>query len=77
MGGRIVDEKKAWHSYTRWPYFQHVHEDTMRAGFYTDLEALQGKQNTFYVGGVTNFELIEPIVRYAKHLVARHFPARA
>lgn len=77
MGGRIVDDNKAWHTYTRWPYFQHVSPETMRAGFYTDLENLQGKDKTFYVGGVTNFELIEPIVEYSKHLVAAHFPARS
>jgi len=76
MGGKIVDENKAWHTYTRWPYFQHVLEETMLDGFYTDLEKLQGQRRTYYVGGVTNFELIEPIVQYAKHQVARHFPPR-
>lgn len=77
MGGTIVESNKAWHTHTRWPYFQHVRPKTMKAGFYTELENLQGANKTFYVGGVTNFELIEPIVRYAKHLVAEHFPKRA
>jgi hypothetical protein len=76
MGGRIVDERRAWETYNRWTYFQHVTTDELRRGFYSRLEALQGERNTYYVGGATSFELVEPIAEYAKHLVARHFPAR-
>ena len=37
------------------------------------LRDLQGAHRTFYVGGVTDFELIEPIVQHSKHLVEKHF----
>ena len=47
----------------------------MRDGWYRKLEEMQGRNRTFYVGGATNFELIEPILRYSKHLVATHFSA--
>lgn len=74
MGGRIRDDNAAWHTYNRFTYFQHVGTEAILAGFYTKLERLQGQQRTFFVGGATNFELVEPIVEYARHLVARHFP---
>ena len=41
------------------------------------LEALQGQNRTFYVGGATSFELIEPILEYSKQLVATHFASEA
>jgi hypothetical protein len=37
---------------------------------------MQGKDNTFYVGGVTDFELIEPIVQHSKYLVNKYFLGR-
>jgi hypothetical protein len=76
MGGRIVGDDLGWHTYDQWPYFQHVELDAIRGGFYSRLEQHQGDCGTYYVGGATNFELIEPIAEYAKHLVAAHFPAR-
>ena len=42
-------------------------------GYCADLEALQGQDRTFYVGGVTDFELVEPIVQHSKYLVDRYF----
>jgi hypothetical protein len=75
MGGVIENERHEWHTYNRFVYFQHVGTESLKDGFYTDLEKLQGKHNTFYVGGATNFELVEPIVEYAKNLVETHFPA--
>ena len=64
-----------YHTFDCWPYFQHVrHTDFGK--FYAGLEALQGQNNTYYVGGATNFELIEPILEYAKALVDREFPRR-
>ena len=62
-----------YHTFDCWPYFQHVsHTDFGK--FYAGLEALQGQNRTYYVGGATNFELIEPILEYAKALVDREFP---
>ena len=62
-----------WEHYEQWPYFGHVSLDDFRAGFFRDLEELQGHRNTYWVGGFTNFELIEAIVCYAKALVEKHF----
>ena len=61
-------------SFNRFIYFQHVTTEVMKSGWYTDLEKHQGDNRTFYVGGATNFELIEPIAEYAKNLVANNFP---
>ena len=77
MGGRIVPENQEWHTYNRWPYFQHVDAKAFGEGWYTRLEKQQGVDHTYYVGGATNFELVEPIAEYAKNLVATHFPPRA
>ena len=74
MNGSIDTTNADWHTYDRWPYFQHVTPAEFEAGFYSKLERLQGNRNTYYVGGATNFELIEPILQYSKHLVAKHFP---
>lgn len=73
MGGSIDDVHAPSH-FRRWLYFQHVDTDSLNDGWYSKLEDLQGQQNTYYVGGATNLELIEPIALYAKHLVSRHFP---
>jgi hypothetical protein len=45
----------------------------MRDGFYRKLEALQGVDRTYYVGGLLAFELVETIAEYSRHLVATHF----
>jgi hypothetical protein len=34
---------------------------------------MQGNDKTFYVGGATDFELVEPIVEHSKHIVEKHF----
>lgn len=76
MGGRILADNHEWHTYNRWPYFQHVSPEVFAEGWYSQLEALQGNEGTYYAGGATNFELVEPIAEYAKNLVETHFPAR-
>ena len=63
-----------YHTYNEFPYFPHVTPETMANGFYDQLEALQGQKNTFYVGGLMNFELVETIVNYTKHLIETNFP---
>ena len=45
-------------------------------GYYRKLEDLQGADHIFYVGGVTDFELVEPIVQHSKYLVEMHFVGR-
>jgi hypothetical protein len=80
MGGTPKREL-GWQTFDRWTYFQHVDSEVMLGGkgedgWYTRLEAMQGKENTFYVGGATNFELIESIGMYTKNLVEQNFPKR-
>lgn len=66
----------SYYTYSEFPYFPHVTSEVMAGGFYDRLEALQGQNNTFFVGGLMNFELVETIVNYAKHLTIRFFPER-
>ncbi len=77
LGGHLDEENVGWFTYDRWPYFQHVTHHDMKEGWYRSLEALQGRNRTFYVGGATSFELIEPIMEYSKHLTATHFGTTA
>lgn len=74
LGGKIDDSK--WHTFDRFTYFQHVETDEFANGFYRKLAAAQGYDRTFYVGGLTDFELVEPIVEYSKLLVEKYFLAR-
>lgn len=46
----------------------------MKNGFYERLESeLQGKRNTYYVGGLMAFELTERNSSYAMALICKHF----
>jgi hypothetical protein len=56
-----------------WAYFPHVPVAAMDAGFYAELEALQGENRTYYCGGLLAFELVETIAEHAHHLVQTHF----
>lgn len=63
-----------YHTYSEFPYFPHVDASEMANKFYDRFEAMQGKKNTYYTGGLMNFELVETIVNYTKHLVKNNFP---
>ena len=71
--GTSDPRRMRWEHYEQWPYFGHVDPQEIKDGFFRDLEELQGYRNTYWVGGFTNFELIEPIVCYAKSIVGQHF----
>jgi hypothetical protein len=58
----------------RWRYFPHVSPADMAAGFYAQLEALQGVNQTFYLGEIMSFASLECCTRYASTLVERFFP---
>jgi len=60
-----------------WAYFPHVPCAAVDAGFYSELEAMQGENRTFYCGGLLAFELVECIAEYSHHLVQTHFVARS
>ena len=57
----------------QWTYFPHVNSKSLDAGFYPRLKALQGNNNTFYVGGILNFETVESTAAFAKYLMEEKF----
>ena len=56
-----------------WDYFPHVGSADLEANFYPRMEALQGKNRTYYAGGVMNFESTEFAAEYSQRLVDRFF----
>ncbi|MEW5800732.1 MAG: FAD-dependent oxidoreductase [bacterium] len=57
----------------RWSYFPHVKSQSLYDGFYDRMEALQGKNGTYYIGGIMNFEAVENTCEYAEKIVATYF----
>ncbi len=58
-----------------WRYFPHVLSADLAAGFYDEIERLQGAANTYFTGGLLGFETVGNTVRYSESLVERFFPA--
>jgi oxygen-dependent protoporphyrinogen oxidase len=54
-------------------YYPHVSVSDAQARVYDRIEALQGKKNTFYVGGSLSFETVEHSARYADVLMRLNF----
>jgi predicted NAD/FAD-binding protein len=66
--GEVVDQQF-------WPtYFPHVTPEDVGAGFYQDLEKLQGQRGTLWAGGLMNFELTGRTALWAEDLVRRFVP---
>jgi predicted NAD/FAD-binding protein len=67
MGGRVarVVQRHAWR------YFPHVRKGALDAGFYSRLEALQGKKRTWFCGELFAFSSVETVAAYARDLVTR------
>jgi protoporphyrinogen oxidase len=76
VGGRIRQDDD-WHQYDVWHYFRHIGPADFRAGYYDDWESIQGKNSTYYVGGLFDFDFIEGIIRYSKNLVEKNFTGPA
>lgn len=72
LGGHI-DEQDDWHSYDAWLYFKHVDTEQFREGYFDRWEEAQGNNRTYFVGGLFDFDYVEGVVRYSRHLVAKHF----
>lgn len=72
-GGRLVRvvAKRSW------VYFPHFPRELLDAGVYERIEALQGKDGIFLVGGTMSFESLEDAARYARDLVIERFSDRA
>ena len=71
VGGEI--DLNAWRTFDQWPYFQHFRLQEIKRGFYDRMEKNQGENNTYFVGGLMNFELVNTIMLYSKHIVDTHF----
>ena len=56
-----------------WYYFPHVGSKDYADGWYEKVEAMQGKDNTFYAGEVMAFGDMEETVEYSRDLVRRFF----
>lgn len=56
-----------------WNYFPRVSCEAISAGFYDQLEKLQGVKSTFFVGSVFSSETVEHTAAYAAELVANNF----
>jgi hypothetical protein len=72
LGGRQISQADILDS-DAWQYFPHVDADAMAAGFYDKVEALQGKNNTYWAGSLMNFELTERTAAYAMVLADKYF----
>lgn len=69
LGGTI----ERVHTMAHWKYFPHVSGEDMRQGYFDKLEALQGKNHTYYAGELLNFSTVDLSASYAKQLVERFF----
>ena len=70
LGGQLEEV----HLRSEWAFMPHFGSDDLAGGALERLEALQGRGNTYYVGGLPAFELIECAVAHAQDLARRHFP---
>ncbi|MEW6380343.1 MAG: FAD-dependent oxidoreductase [bacterium] len=57
----------------QWSFFPHVKTQTLHDGFYDRIEASQGKNGTYYAGGIMCLEGTERVLRYSKKLVETYF----
>ncbi|MEU6253477.1 alpha/beta fold hydrolase [Streptomyces sp. NPDC047043] len=71
LGGRL-DEVRL---HREWAFMPHFGADDLRDGVLDRLEAMQGRQRTYYAGSLPGFELVECVVAQAQELARRHFAA--
>jgi len=67
FGGRVTD----YVTDVVWKYFPHVSCEEMADGYYDRLEALQGRNSTYYTGELMNFSTVETVARYSKHIAEK------
>ena len=53
-------------NFNRCEHFPAVSPDEIEAGFYQDLEKLQGYRNTYHTGGLLDFDTVENVMKYSK-----------
>jgi hypothetical protein len=71
--GKINERQGRWQTFDKFTYFQYFTPEQIKTGIYADFANMQGNEKTFYVGGATDFELVEPIVKHSKYIVEKHF----
>ncbi|WP_405868555.1 alpha/beta fold hydrolase [Streptomyces sp. NBC_00005] len=71
LGGRL-DEVRL---HREWAFMPHFGADDLRDGVLDRLEALQGRDHTYYAGSLPAFELVECVVAQAQELARTHFAA--
>jgi glycine/D-amino acid oxidase-like deaminating enzyme len=71
VAGRFGGTIGEIHATQHWRYFPHVDSEAMTAGFYDELEALQGRWHTWFVGEILSFTLVELSARYARNVAER------
>lgn len=64
--GEVIETRK-------WEYFPHVGSLDMAAGWFDRVEALQGRERTWYTGGQLDFDIVEGAVSFSKHVVDTWF----
>jgi glycine/D-amino acid oxidase-like deaminating enzyme len=65
LGGEVIDMLET----KEWRFFPHVGTESFASGFYDKLDAMQGRHNTYYAGGLLNFETVETTLAYSRRLV--------
>ncbi|MGW2829869.1 protoporphyrinogen/coproporphyrinogen oxidase [Streptomyces sp. NPDC001286] len=70
LGGRLAGV----HGRHEWAFMPHFGSADLADGALDRLDALQGRDRTYHVGGLPAFELIECTVAHAQDLARRHFP---
>ena len=70
LGGRLEEV----YLHRQWAFMPHFGSDDLADGAVDRLDALQGRDHTYYVGGLPAFELIECTIAHAQDLARRHFP---
>lgn len=70
LGGRLTEV----HLQREWAFMPHFAGADLTEGALDRLDALQGRNRTYYVGGLPAFELVECAVAHAQDLARRHFP---
>lgn len=54
-------------------YFPHIYSEDYAAGWYDKVEAMQGKNNTYYAGEIMSFGDMDEVCEYSHDLVNRFF----
>ena len=57
----------------KWYYFPHIFSEDYAAGWYDDVEAMQGKYDTYYAGEIMSFGDMDETAEYSRELVERFF----